>query len=79
MLKEWISSTKGRKRMSGTLDQILNIVIPIIIFMVVCWMFYRTPLIKQMVDGIIEKIGNWRENKAEKEVEIGINQYISYE
>jgi len=63
--------------MAGTLDAILNFIIPPLVVVFILWILY-VPF-KEPIDKLFYKIKSWRENREDTEVELGVNKYINYE
>ena len=61
----------------GTIDDILNFIIPPLIVVFLIWILY-VPF-KEPIDKLIRAIKNWKENRDESEVELNVNKYINYE
>ena len=59
-------------------DDILNFLMPILVFGFIIWIFYRIPLVKKGVDSLIEKIRGVRERSGGYGESKKINS-ISYE
>lgn len=57
----------------STFDDILNFIMPILVFLFIGFIFYRIPLVKKGVDALSDKIRDWRENR-----DAGLNEPTLY-
>ncbi len=60
-------------------DDILNFIMPILVFGFIVFIFYRIPLVKKGVDSLSDKIKNWRENRDAGTDEPTLFNTIEYE
>ena len=49
--------------MAITLDEVLNFVIPIFVYIFLFWILYRIPIIQELIDKLIFKFKSWREGR----------------
>jgi hypothetical protein len=64
----------------GTVDSILNFIIPLGVIGLLFWMVYRIPIIKEGVDALINKFRNWKEGREHQTTTGGRTlQSIQYE
>lgn len=61
-----------------TFDDILNFVMPIIVIGFLCWIIYRIPIFKEMVNWVIDKFRTFRERRDNASESTRINA-ITYE
>lgn len=63
---------------SISLDQILNFIIPFLVWIFLLYILYTIPPIKEMVHRLINWFKNWRDNKEDTFVDTSVKT-INYE
>ena len=63
--------------MAGTLDSILNFIIPIAVFILIGWILYKA--FAPITQGLGSKVGEWWGNMTNREPEVHYVKSIEYE
>lgn len=63
----------------STIDDILNFIMPPLVFLFIGFIFYKIPLVKQGIDTLVNKIKSIREKKEGVQDDVSIYSTIEYE
>lgn len=60
-------------------DNIMNFIMPILVFAFIGFIFYKIPMVKQGIDALGNKFRGWKENRADGTDEPSLYNTIEYE